>query len=117
MIEKRSEVGTAARRAVTAALAVVVGVITIAGAFHDHELLFVARAGLALPSTAVPSLQHHDCLACKIAPPLATPSIASKILDPGLVASPRHPTREALPLHEAPRLTVPPRAPPAPSLV
>lgn len=66
-------------------LTALVGFIAVAGAYHDHALPGFETFHLCAPVGAAPPPLDHDCLACKIAPPLATPRDAIVLLDPGLV--------------------------------
>jgi hypothetical protein len=79
----------AARRSVAsrlagALLAAILGLVAVAGAYHDHAFLLEAFHVCA-PAPGVPQGHEHDCLACKIAPPLSTPWAVSTPIDPGLV--------------------------------
>jgi hypothetical protein len=92
-------------------LALLVATIAIVGSFHDHGPLDLGRPAISTPSGAG-VLLHPDCLACKIAPPQATPSPAVAWIGPEL-------TRDAIPeapgsvTHDAePVPLTPPRAPP-----
>ena len=65
-------------------LAAILGLVAAAGAYHDHAFALEAFHVCA-PVPAAPQGHEHDCLACKIAPPLSTPGTASTPIDPGLV--------------------------------
>jgi hypothetical protein len=67
-----------------ALLAAILGLVAAAGAYHDHAFVLEAFHVCA-PVPAAPQGHEHDCLACKIAPPLSTPWAASTPIDPGLV--------------------------------
>ena len=68
-----------------ALLTILVGLIAVAGAYHDHALPGFETFHLCAPAGAAPPPLDHDCLACKIAPLLATPRDATVLLDPWLV--------------------------------
>jgi hypothetical protein len=93
-----------------------VGLIAVAGAFHDHEAAKFEGPAIGVPSAAAGFLLHHDCLACKIAAPLATPSFSAILIDPGLLRhGPPASIDDRLP-DAAPERLTPPRGPPPLSL-
>ncbi|HEV8200291.1 MAG TPA: hypothetical protein VGS03_09745 [Candidatus Polarisedimenticolia bacterium] len=72
-----------ASRLAGALLAAILGLVAVAGAYHDHAFLLEAFHVCA-PAPGAPQGHEHDCLACKIAPPLSTPWAVSTPIDPGL---------------------------------
>lgn len=104
------------RRPLTAVLALLVGLLSIVTAFHDHDSPATALARIEAPAASSSPLPHHECLACKISPPFATPATAPTVVDPGLIAAGQVATGVRPELHGESRLTSPPRAPPALSL-
>jgi len=98
-------------RVIGATLAALVALVAVAGAWHEHAFL-LESFHLCAPSEAAPKHHDHDCLACKIAPPFATPWNTSTLVDPGLAGRQPFVAHEAQALPTAPDDTVAPRGPP-----
>ena len=96
---------------VGATLAAVVAIVAVAGAWHEHAFL-LEGFHLCAPTEAAPKHHDHDCLACKIAPPFATPWNASTLVDPVLAGRQTFVPHEAQALSTAPIDTAAPRGPP-----
>ena len=112
MIERFAPGRTGMTRLASLSLTVLVGAFAIAAEFHSHGLPGLERASVAVPSAAPSPLLHHDCLACKIAPPLGIPSTGAVFVDPGLVRAGHLTSEDFLTPLAGPALLAPPRGPP-----
>jgi hypothetical protein len=102
---------TLRNRLVGATLAAVVALVAVAGAWHEHAFL-LEGFHVCAPGEAAPKHHDHDCLACKIAPPFATPWNSSTLVDPGLTGGQTLGPHEAQAPSTPPVDTAAPRGPP-----
>jgi hypothetical protein len=102
-----------ARRIAGTALAFAVAAVAVVGAFHDHGLPGLGGRTIGSATAASETgLRYHDCLACKIAPPQATPFESVRGLDQDLGSGVAQATRDIETYESAPARLTPPRGPP-----